>query len=74
MRQIIGTSMTNNYLRIRFVLQLRTNYPYPCGMSWRIIVRTIVPYFMKTGVNFCHHLGQGKQEKGHKQDTEACNL
>ena len=56
--------MKNNYLRIRFVLQLSTNYPHPCGMSWRIIVRTIVPYFMKTDVNFCPPYRLRKTGKG----------
>ena len=34
------------------MLQLRTDYLHLCRMSWRIIMRNIVPYFMKTVETF----------------------
>ena len=53
LRHIIETFATNNYLRMRFKLLLRMDYPHPCRTSWRKIKRTIVPCLMKIGVTSC---------------------
>ena len=42
-----------NYLRMRFVLQLRTYFLHPCRINWRKKLRTMLTHPMKNGMTFC---------------------
>ena len=52
MRQLIGKSTTKNSLSMISVLQLSTDSPHPCKMSWSIIKRTIVPWPINIDVTY----------------------
>ena len=53
MRQLIGLSADSNSRSVKFGLQLSTDSPHPCRISWRTIKRTINPWPMKSGVTPC---------------------
>ena len=49
----IGPSVTNNYLRMRFVLQLRTDFQHPCRMKWNTKINIIAPCPTNNSVILC---------------------
>ena len=49
----IGPSVTNNYLSMKFGLQLIIYLQHPCRMRWKMKIRTISTCPMNNGVTFC---------------------
>ena len=62
--QLVGKSTPFFLANTLFEFQLRMEYPHPCRMSWRIIMRNIVPYFMNNYVTFCKLLRLSTIGKG----------